>query len=71
MHVCIPGVGLILSLFITEDCDEDHESVYEGKEELAGSSATKKTRARKIQKSPTKKVSCTCFILQSISMHLN
>ena len=37
--------------------DEDHESVHEVMEDLAGSSATKKARARKILKSPSKKVS--------------
>ena len=38
------------------DCDEDLESVHEGIHDLAGSSATKRKRARKILKTPEKKV---------------
>lgn len=45
-------------IFRNAEDDEDHESVHEGMEQLAGSSATKRTRARQILKSPAKRVSC-------------
>ena len=45
-------------LFHDAEDDEDHESVHEGLEHLAGSSATKKTRARQLLRSPAKRVSC-------------
>lgn len=52
-------VDLTPSLWIgtNEDSDEDLESIHKGVEDLAGYSATKRRRARKILRTPEKKVS--------------
>ena len=62
----LPSCGLTMHSHCTflsfPECDEDHESIHGGMEDLAGSSATKKTRARKLLKSPSRKVSWKGFI---------